>query len=330
MGAQITKQKLVGVEETDLEQKQQTEGTSFPGSNYRCPNRKEWMSTLPLETLKVRDLVWPGTHDSASNRIGIPLISRPFARCQKLSIYEQLVIGARVFDVRIQQDRKVCHGILTSYMVDEVLNDVKKFFSETTSEFVILEIRTEFQWNDPPNFDQWLVEQLGEYLIPQDESTFDKTFQELLPKRLFCVWKPNKSPAPSPGSPLWSSAYLKDNWIDTDLPFTKFNSNLSYLAQQAPNNTRNYFYRVENTATPQVSGPVVCVFPVTQRIRGYARLFLTEVFKRGIADRLQIFVEDFVQEDFIDACVGITVARYSPSLLAAAPATVGSATQASS
>jgi hypothetical protein len=105
---------------------------------------------------------------------------------------------------------------------------------------------------------------------------------------------------------------------------------LSYLAQQAPNNTRNYFYRVENTATPQVSGPVVCVFPVTQRIRGYARLFLTEVFKRGIADRLQIFVEDFVQEDFIDACVGINVARYSPSLLAAAPATVGSATQASS
>jgi hypothetical protein len=41
---------------------------------------------------------------------------------------------------------------------------------------------------------------------------------------------------------------------------------------------------------------------------------------------LQIFVEDFVQEDFIDACVGINVARYSLSLLAAAPATVGSAT----
>jgi hypothetical protein len=317
MGAQITKEKEVGEEETELQQLEKTDGTSFPGSNYQCANRKEWMSTLPLDKIKVRDLVWPGTHDSATNEIGIPFISRPFARCQKLSIYNQLVLGARVLDIRIQQDKLICHGPLTSYPVADVLTDVKQFLSETTSEFVILEIRTEFSWNDPPNFDQWLVEQLGDYLIPQDISTFDKTFQQLLPQtRLFCVWKPNTaSNAPPAGSQLWNSDYLLDNWIDTDLPFTKFNSNLNYLAQQAPNDTRNYFYRVENTATPQISGPVLCVFPVTQRIRPFARLFITETFKRGIADRLQIFVEDFLQEDFIDACVGLNVARYAPSQL---------------
>lgn len=309
MGAQIAKQKTVVSEEKQLKERADAESITFPGSNCHHPNHKEWISTIPLEILRVRDLVWPGTHDSATNKMGVAGVSRPFARCQKLSIYDQLVTGVRVLDVRVEQDRKVCHGPLKSYLVDVVINDLKRFLGETKSEFVILEIRTEYSYTDPPAFDKWLIEQLGDYLIPQDESMFDKPMVQLLPKRVFCIWRPRQAPAPSPGSPLWSSAYLKDNWIDTDLPLTKFNSNLEYLAKQPPNNARNYFYRVENTATPQVAGPVLCVFPVTNRIRGYARLFLADVFKQGIGDRLQIFSEDFVQPDFIDACIGVTLAR---------------------
>lgn len=90
---------------------------------------------------------------------------------------------------------------------------------------------------------------------------------------------------------------------------TKFSGNITNLQKQPPNDQRTYFYRVENTATPQVTGPVLCVKPVTNRIRGYARLFLAEVFKQGLGDRLQIFSEDFADSDFVDACVGVTIAR---------------------
>lgn len=306
---QVERRKSISTEKKVLVDLKQTGGTEFPCHDYCPSDRKNWMSCLGPEKLRINQIVWPGTHDSATNKIGIPFVSRPFARCQSLSIYKQLVTGARVLDIRVQEDRRVCHGILLSYSVDVVIQDLKKFLSETQSEVVILEIRTEFGHDDPPDFDKYLEEQLGEYLIHQDEQAFGKTISELLPKRVICVWKPRKTPQPKPGSPLWSSGYLKDNWIDTDLPSTKFDSNMKHLGEQQPVANRKFFYRVENTVTPQADNPVLCVRPVTNRIHSYSRMFICQCFARGLADRLQIFSVDFISGDFVDACAGLTNAR---------------------
>ncbi|KAL3505358.1 hypothetical protein ACH5RR_035199 [Cinchona calisaya] len=313
MGAQVSKQvdrrKAISTEKKTLVDLKQSCGCDFPGSDYRPADRKNWMLGLDPGKLVIEKIVWPGTHDSATNKIGIPLITRPFAQCQSLSIYKQLVRGARVVDIRVQEDKRVCHGILQTYSVDVVINDVKKFLSETQSEVIILEIRTEFGHDDPPEFEKYLEDQLREYLIPQDDSVFGKTIAELLPKRVICVWKPRKSPQPKHGSPLWSAGYLKDNWIDTDLPSTKFDSNMKHLSEQPPVTSRKFFYRVENTVTPQADNPVLCVKPVTNRIHGYGRLFITQCFSKGYADRLQILSTDFIDEDFVDACAGLTHAK---------------------
>lgn len=313
MGAQVSKQvdrrKAISIEKKSLSNLHQTSGSDFPGSDYHPADRKNWMSGLNPERIHINKIVWPGTHDSATNKIGVPGITRPFAQCQSLSIYHQLVRGTRVVDVRVQEDRKVCHGILVTYSIDVVIKDVKKFLSETQSEIIILEIRTEYGHEDPPEFEKYLEEQLGEFLIHQDEHVFQKTIAELLPKRIICVWKPRKSPQPKAGSPFWASGHLKDNWIDTDLPSTKFESNMKHLSEQQPVTSRKYFYRVENTVTPQADNPILCVKPVTNRIHNYHRLFINQCFSRGIADRLQIFSTDFIEEDFVDACVGLTSAR---------------------
>ncbi|XP_010531504.1 PREDICTED: PI-PLC X-box domain-containing protein DDB_G0293730-like [Tarenaya hassleriana] len=313
MGSHVSKQlqrrKAISTEKKTLSDLQNSCGCDFPGCDYKPSDLKSWMTGIGPDKLHFHNIVWPGTHDSATNKIGIPFVSRPFAQCQSLSIYGQLVAGARVLDIRVQQDRLVCHGILTTYSVDVVLKDLKRFLSETPSEVVILEIRTEFGHEDPPEFDKYLVEQLGEYLIHQDDHVFNKTVAELLPKRVICIWKPRKSPQPKHGDQLWSAGYLKDNWIDTDLPSTKFESNLKHLSQQPPVCSRKFFYRVENTVTPQADNPVLCVKPVTNRIHGYARLFITECVKRGCADKLQIFSTDFIDRDFVEACIGLTYAR---------------------
>ncbi|KAL3613966.1 hypothetical protein CASFOL_042040 [Castilleja foliolosa] len=313
MGTQVSKQverrKSISTEKKTLVDLKQNSGSDYPGSDYHPPDRQNWMSAIGPENLRINQIVWPGTHDSATNKIGIPLVTRPFAQCQSLSIYEQLKTGARVIDIRVQEDRRVCHGILLSYNIDVVINDVKKFLNETQSEIIILEIRTEFGHDDPPDFDKYLEDQLGEFLIHQDDQVFDKTVLELLPKRVICVWKPRKTAQPNRGGPLWSSGYLKDNWIDTDLPSTKFESNMKHLGEQQAAANRKYFYRVENTVTPQADNPVLCVRPVTGRIQPYARMFIAQCFAKGFADRLQIFSMDFIEEDFVDACVGLTSAR---------------------
>lgn len=313
MGSRVSRQlerrKAISTEKKTLCDLNGSCGKDFPGSDYRPSDRKNWMAGLNPEKVNINQIVWPGTHDSATNKIGFPLITRPFAQCQSLSIYQQLVRGTRVLDIRIQEDRKVCHGILLTYSVDVVINDVKKFLSETQSEIIILEIRTEFGHQDPPDFDKYLEEQLGEFLIHQDDHVFGKTIAELLPRRVICIWKPRNSPQPKAGGPLWSAGHLKDNWIDTDLPSTKFDSNLKHLSEQAAVSSRKFFYRVENTVTPQADNPVLCVKPVTRRIHGYARLFIAQCVSKGCADRLQIFSTDFIDEDFVDACVGFTYGR---------------------
>lgn len=312
MGSQVSKQiekrKAIQAEEKALFDLKSL-GENYPGSDYYPSDRKNWMSNLNHHKLKINMIVWPGTHDSATNKIGIPGITRPFAQCQTLSIYNQLVRGTRVFDIRVQENQRVCHGIIVTYSIDIVIRDVKKFLSETESEIIILEVRTEFGHNDPPEFDKYLEENLGEYLIHQDDAVFDKTIAEVLPKRVICVWKPRKSTQPKAGGSLWSAGYLRDNWINTDLPLTKFESNIKYLSEQEHIVSRKYFYRVENTVTPVPDNPIVCVKPVTERIHGYARLFISQCFSKGCDDRLQIFSTDFIDLDFVDACVGLTHAR---------------------
>lgn len=312
MGSHVSKQverrKTIHTEKKTLTELK-TSGEDYPGSEYHPSDRKNWMNGLNPEKVHINQIVWPGTHDSATNKIGFPLITRPFAQCQSLSIYRQLALGTRVIDIRVQEDRRVCHGILVTYSMDVVIEDVKEFLSETQSEIIILEVRTEFGHDDPPEFDKYLEEQLGEFLIHQDDHVFGKTISELLPKRVICVWKPSKSPQPKAGSSLWSAGFLKDNWINTDLPSTKFDGNLKHLSEQPPVASRKYFYRVENTVTPVADNPVLCVKPVTRRIHGYARLFIAQCFAKGYADRIQVFSTDFIDEDFVDACVGLTHAR---------------------
>nr|XP_043618044.1 uncharacterized protein LOC122589782 [Erigeron canadensis] len=313
MGAQWSKQiqrrKAVIAERKRLKKLQEKCGCEYPGCDWQPSDRKNWMLGLDPEKLHINKIVWPGTHNSATDKIGIMIFTRPFAQCQSLSIYQQLLCGARVLDIRVEENGNACHGILTTYKVDVVIEDIKRFVYETESEIVILEIRTEFGHKDPPAFEKYLEEQLGELLIHPDDNTFEKTIAEILPRRIICVWKPRISPEPKEGCPLWSSGYLRDNWINTDLPATKFESNMKYLSQQQPVTSRKYFYRVENTVTPQADNPIVCVKAVTNRIHGYGRLFIAQCFAQNCANRLQIFSIDFIDEDFVDACVGLTKAR---------------------
>ncbi|KAL6210066.1 hypothetical protein ACLB2K_021004 [Fragaria x ananassa] len=128
---------------------------------FKPADRKKWMDDLHPEKLKINRICWPGTHDSATDRIGIPLVTRPFAQCQSLSVYHQLVLGTRVLGIRVQKDRRVCHGILVTYSIDVVIKDIKKFLSETHSEIIILEVRTEYGHDVPPGFDKYLMDHLG-------------------------------------------------------------------------------------------------------------------------------------------------------------------------
>ncbi|CAN8276321.1 unnamed protein product [Cochlearia groenlandica] len=313
----FTRPHVVNEEEKALNDLQRSDGSRFPGEGYRPSDpsdRKNWMASLSATgRLTINKIVWPGTHNSATNRIKdhvIGVIGSLLGECQTLSIYEQLVRGTRVLDIRVQEDLRICHGPLLHCHVDDVLNDVLRFLSETRSEIVILEIRTEYGYKDPPGFESYLVNKLNPYLIQQSDDLFHKTVSKILPKRVICIWKPRNTPKPRLGGLLWNSDYLRDDWVNTDLPLTKFNKNIENLSGLPPVSSRYFFYRTENTLTPQTDNLVLDVKSVTCRIRNHARLFISQCISKGHGDKLQILSSDFIEDDFIDACIGLTDARF--------------------
>lgn len=99
-----------------------------------------WMKNIGDEKL-LRDFNIPGTHDSGTKYCQFSL----FSRCQNKTISEQLQLGVRVFDIRVDKMTLV-HGfckcrknlfgkILT---LNDVIGDMFSFLKENPSETILM------------------------------------------------------------------------------------------------------------------------------------------------------------------------------------------------
>ncbi len=107
-----------------------------------------WMKALP-DDIKISEINLPGTHNSCTKKVQFSYLSK----CQDLSIIEQLKIGVRFLDIRVEKSEnklKTVHSIADCYtphgkkeklLLDNVLVDCKKFLDENPSETVILCIK---------------------------------------------------------------------------------------------------------------------------------------------------------------------------------------------
>ncbi len=101
-----------------------------------------WMSQLS-DRVSLASLNIPGTHNSAA-------LLEPFlktAKCQTLSITEQLQAGVRFFDIRCRHEKDqftIFHGPVYQHLAfDEVLNNMLAFLKRNTREALILSIKEE-------------------------------------------------------------------------------------------------------------------------------------------------------------------------------------------
>ena len=116
----------------------------------------DWMWKVPDNTL-IKNLNIPATHDSGTSVVNRFLAF--LARCQSLSIPEQLEKGIRYFDIRVRNDGLINHGGITCWKkttdeklasdnsqelwIENVIAYVEKFLQKHTTESVILQIKSE-------------------------------------------------------------------------------------------------------------------------------------------------------------------------------------------
>ncbi|KAH9253982.1 hypothetical protein BASA81_008106 [Batrachochytrium salamandrivorans] len=112
------------------------------------------MSTLAPSTRLFEDLYLPGTHNSSTSSINIcslPVpgtwfwlakpISIPWSTCQQVGVYEQLMDGIRVFDLRtcrVGKQLYVSHGFCNQPLEQVLQQEFMRFHLEHPKEVITI------------------------------------------------------------------------------------------------------------------------------------------------------------------------------------------------
>lgn len=203
-------------------------------------NRNSWMESMGkmIEHMQVKEMLIPGTHDSASYGIdplssfspeedlpdwlkklrtwggpnlyiGVGTVAALWSKAQGYNIYSQLMGGIRYFDLRLSnRNGKIwtSHS-LYSVPVDKVLDDVKKFITSNPREIIILDFNHFYQ------FDQEIHDQMAKLL-------FERFGNKMAEPSLECsvtvgrLWQDNKQLLTFYSNKTTCEKYPKFLWED--------------------------------------------------------------------------------------------------------------------
>jgi hypothetical protein len=122
---------------------------NVPTAEYSMDN-SDWMSQLRKAnpSIQLRDVVIPGTHDSATFTFSKTKLFSAAGLTQNVDIYQQLSRGARYLDVRVASspsgETTVYHGFLQGGKFSDVLSQITRFLEEHPQEFIVLDIVQEY------------------------------------------------------------------------------------------------------------------------------------------------------------------------------------------
>lgn len=128
--------------------------TDIPTIEFPCTEQThQWMTDLieVAPEVKLRELIIPGTHDSASYMLSMWTPFSAAGRTQNVSVYEQLLRGARYLDLRVAggcqedpQNVSIFHGCLNCGPLEGILQEIKRFLELHPSEFLFIEVVPEY------------------------------------------------------------------------------------------------------------------------------------------------------------------------------------------
>ncbi len=135
---------------------------------------ENWMKNIPEETL-ISEINLPGTHDSATQFVQFS----HFAQCQELSITEQLNIGIRFIDLRVEKNGNrlhLVHARAKCYksaenkeplLLEDVISDCKNFLKSNPSETIIISLKRDAGPSSERTFDTFF-----KHYLKNDDSWF--------------------------------------------------------------------------------------------------------------------------------------------------------------
>ncbi|MDD6302275.1 MAG: phosphatidylinositol-specific phospholipase C domain-containing protein [Bacillales bacterium] len=111
-------------------------GTNF--EKYKKTSYNDWMKYIEEDT-NINDIVIPGSHDAGTYSMSW------LGKTQSFSIKEQLQIGVRYFDIRVnkksENDYVIFHSIINGVNFLPIIEDIKEFIINNPSETLLLDFQ---------------------------------------------------------------------------------------------------------------------------------------------------------------------------------------------
>lgn len=125
---------------------------------------KTWMKNINDET-KINEIILPGSHDAGTNGMSW------LGATQHLSVEEQLNLGVRYFDLRVNKvndEYFIFHSIINGNKFDPILDLIVNFIKENQSETLLLDFQ-HFKNGSDEYVCREVSNKLKDYLIIKDE-----------------------------------------------------------------------------------------------------------------------------------------------------------------
>lgn len=272
--------------------------------------RKNWMSYF--QNKSIHELVIPGSHDSFAydfkilgpNESGMPRIANLFiklwAKCQSKTIYEQLLMGIRYFDIRITKYNGEYYTIhsLIAIPVGQILHDILLFIDTFPTEKIILDFN-HLYIDDVKEFEEYLKFQIGDKSVSNNNDNIVAAIGTLDKPLFVFVDDDNTS--------FFNSDILKSFWHDTN--------DVNLLTTSMSEESKEGLLRITQAILTPTQTDVLLgiflffIFPSSLKALTYKN-------KQRIYDYLEldiqnknIIITDFVDEDYVDLCIRENVRR---------------------
>ena len=272
--------------------------------------RENWMSYF--QNKSIHELVIPGSHDSFAydfkilgpNESGMPRIANLFiklwAKCQSKTIYEQLLMGIRYFDIRITKYNGEYYTIhsLIAIPVGQIIHNVLLFIDTFPTEKIILDFN-HLYIDDVKEFEEYLKFQIGDKAVSNNNDNIVAAIGTLDKPLFVFVDDDNTS--------FFNSDILKSFWHDTN--------DVNLLTTSMSEESKEGLLRITQAILTPTQTDVLLgiflffIFPSSLKALTYKN-------KQRIYDYLEldiqnknIIITDFVDEDYVDLCIRENVRR---------------------
>ena len=272
--------------------------------------RENWMSYF--QNKSIHELVIPGSHDSFAydfkilgpNESGMPRIANLFiklwAKCQSKTIYEQILMGIRYFDIRITKYNGEYYTIhsLIAIPVNQVLHDILLFIDTFPTEKIILDFN-HLYIDDVKEFEEYLKFQIGDKAVSNNNDNIVAAIGTLDKPLFVFVDDDNTS--------FFNSDILKSFWHDTN--------DVNLLTTSMSEESKEGLLRITQAILTPTQTDVLLgiflffIFPSSLKALTYKN-------KQRIYDYLEldiqnknIIITDFVDENYVDLCIRENVRR---------------------